>query len=213
MTILLDSASLEEAQAAAKLGFVQGITTNPTLMRKETTEPLSHLAALLERFAAGDVYYQPTGVLGDPVSEAGRAWELDPERVILKLLATPTGVASAVELMRRGARVALTAAQTPQAMAVACAIGCIAVIPYVDRATRDPSTTPRLVAELATIRNADVRIVAASIKSIGQLVEALHDGADAVSAPLTVLTELLRHPATLSVQEDFASVFADSRGR
>ena len=36
MAILLDSASLDDAAAAAKLGFVSGITTNPALMARET---------------------------------------------------------------------------------------------------------------------------------------------------------------------------------
>jgi len=32
MAILLDSASVDDAAAAAELGFVHGITTNPALM-------------------------------------------------------------------------------------------------------------------------------------------------------------------------------------
>ena len=46
MAILLDSASLDDAAAAARLGFVSGITTNPALMARETKEPLAHLARL-----------------------------------------------------------------------------------------------------------------------------------------------------------------------
>ena len=53
MAILLDSASLDDAAAAAKLGFVRGITTNPALMARETKEPLAHLARLLEAFPGG----------------------------------------------------------------------------------------------------------------------------------------------------------------
>lgn len=44
MAILLDSASLDEAAAAAKLGSVCGITTNPPLMARETGAPLASLA-------------------------------------------------------------------------------------------------------------------------------------------------------------------------
>lgn len=211
MSLLLDSASLQDARTAAELRFVRGVTTNPTLLRRETAEPLTHLAALLNHFEAGDVYYQPTGAPHDAVAEAREAWNHAPERVVLKLMATPPGVRSAVELMGLGARVALTAVQTPQAMAVACAIGCVAVIPYVDRALRDPCTPSRLVAELAAVRNADVRIIAASIKNTGQLVEALRDGADAVSAPLPVLTSLLAHPAALAAETEFASAFGGLR--
>src|ERR1035437_253232 len=43
MAVLLDSASLEDAATAAELGFVSGITTNPTLMAPGTSPPLAHL--------------------------------------------------------------------------------------------------------------------------------------------------------------------------
>jgi len=53
MAILLDSASLDDAAAADRLGFVRGITTNPALMARETKEPLAQLARLLEAFPEG----------------------------------------------------------------------------------------------------------------------------------------------------------------
>jgi transaldolase len=204
MTILLDSALADEAEAAHTLGFVQGITTNPLLMRAATNDPLEHLGVLLGKFPAGDVYYQPCGLYGDPLSEAERAWKMAPDRVTIKILATLDGAKMAAELTRQGASVALTAAQSPAVMAVARSLGAMAVIPYVDRAMRDQRTDRDLVAALARLRRPPVRIIAASIKNVGQLVGALNDGADAVSAPLAVLVDLVSHPAT----EDAARAFA-----
>ena len=60
MAVLLDSASLDDATAAAELGFERGITTNPALMAKETKEPPAHLARLLTTFPEGSICYQPT---------------------------------------------------------------------------------------------------------------------------------------------------------
>ena len=60
MAVLLDSASVDDAAAAAQLGFVRGITTNPALMARETADPLAHLDRLLAAFPDGPICYQPT---------------------------------------------------------------------------------------------------------------------------------------------------------
>jgi transaldolase len=212
MTILLDSASLEDISRATALGFVRGITTNPTLLRKETDDPLGHAVRILRAAEVPEFYYQPTGAYGSLREEAERAFRLDPARVVLKLPATPEGAALAGTMVRQGARVALTAVQSPQAMIVAEAIGCVAVIPYVDRALRDLRSARRLVAALAEIRRRrETRIVAASIKNVGQFADAFCDGADAVTAPLAVLEALLSHPAALEADQQFAGEYGKPR--
>jgi transaldolase len=212
MTIYLDSADLDDAKSAADLGFVAGITTNPTLMRAVTTDPLRHLEKLLTAVDFGELYYQPCGGYGGLAVEAVEAWSLDPDRVVIKLPATPNGVRAAVDVLGQGAPVSLTAAQTSNAMIVARAIGAASVIPYVDRALRDQRTESGLVAALAALRQQDkVRIVAASLKNLGQFASAYADGADAVAAPLALLAELLRHPAALDAESVFAAEYGGQR--
>ena len=207
MALLVDSADLRDAARAAELGFVQGVTTNPTLMRKITDDPLRHLGALLAAVELPHIYYQPCGQYGSALLEAEKAWAQDEERVVLKVPATPTGAALAGTLVRRGAAVSLTAAQSPQAMIVAESIGCASVIPYVDRAQRDLRTDSHLVQALATARRGSTAIVAASVKSPGQLLQAWSDGADSVTAPMDVLEGLLAHPASLEAEYAFAAEY------
>ncbi|GAA4959076.1 transaldolase family protein [Nonomuraea thailandensis] len=210
MGLYLDSAGLDDAVAAAALGFVRGITTNPALMRKETGDPLRHLRDLLAAVDLPEVYYQPTGAYGTPGAEAEEAWSADKDRVVLKLPATPDGAALAGTLTRRGARVALTAAQTPHAMLVAESMGCAAVIPYLDRAVRDLRTDSELIRSLAGLRRGSTRVIAASVKNSGQVLHAFASGADAVTAPLPVLRELLSHPASIEAEQAFAREYAST---
>ena len=101
MAILLDSASLDDATAAAKLGFVRGITTNPALMARETKEPLAHLARLLEAFPAGPICYQPTRSTYEEMEEQARtAAALAPDRVVAKLPATLEAITLATVLRK-----------------------------------------------------------------------------------------------------------------
>ncbi|MDH2426543.1 transaldolase family protein [Sphaerisporangium sp. TRM90804] len=208
MTVYVDSADRKEIRAAAQLGFVTGVTTNPSLMRTVTDDPLQHAKQLLADEAPAEFYYQPTGAYAGLREEAESAWSLAPDRVIVKVPATTAGAALAKSLTSRGVPVALTAAQTPNAMIVAEAVGCVAVIPYVDRAWRDPRVDSELVAGLARVRRGTTRIVAASVKNAGQFTKAFTDGADAVTAPLDVLAQVLNHPAALEAERDFAERYA-----
>jgi transaldolase len=207
MTVLLDSADLNDVSAAAALGFVTGVTTNPTLLRQVTDDPLEHAAELLAATDFPEVYYQPTGAHGELFDEALQAWKLAPERIVLKVPATPDGAVLARRLVREGVTVSLTAAQSPNAMIIAEAVGAASVIPYVDRAWRDPRIGNDLVRQLAGLRRKNTRVVAASVKNAGQFTQAFADGADAVTAPLSVLTQVLVHPAALEAEQAFAGEY------
>jgi transaldolase len=207
MAILLDSASLDDAAAAAKLGFVRGITTNPALMALETTDPLAHLARLLEAFPEGPICYQPTRSTFEEMNEQARtAAALAPERVVAKLPATLEAITLATELKRDGVKSALTAVYSPAQALLAHEAGCAWIIPYVDRAARH-SAGAVVMEQAAVLEQLDssTRILAASLKSAPQVVEAVLDGAHDVTAPLDVLRALPAHPLTESAVREFAA--------
>jgi transaldolase len=207
MAVLLDSASLEDAAAAAGLGFVQGITTNPALMARETTQPLTHLERLLAAFPVGPICYQPTGTSYEDMDrEARAAAALAPERVVAKLPATLDAIRLAATLRGDGIPCALTAVYAPAQALLAHEVGCLWVIPYVDRAARHSAgEVVRDQAALLTRLQSPMRILAASLKTGPQVVGALLDGAHDVTAPLEVLRGLPAHPLTESAVREFAA--------
>ena len=207
MAILLDSASLDDAAAAAKLGFVRGITTNPALMARETKEPLAHLARLLEAFPEGPICYQPTRSSYEEMAEQARtASALAPARVVAKLPATLEAVTLATELLKDGIPSALTAVYSPAQALLAHEAGCTWIIPYVDRAARH-SAGAVVVEQAAILEQLDsaTRILAASLKTAPQVVESILDGAHDITAPLDVLRALPAHPLTESAVREFAA--------
>jgi transaldolase len=211
MAILLDSASVDDAAAAAGLGFVRGITTNPALMAKETKEPLAHLQRLLAAFPEGPICYQPTRTTFEEMrDEARAAAALARDRVVAKLPATLDGVRLAGALKGEGVRCALTAVYSPAQALLAHEAGCIWIIPYVDRAARHSNgsmaVVDSLAAMLAQLRSA-TRILAASLKSSAQVSDSILHGSHDVTAPLDVLRGLPVHPLTESAVREFAAVW------
>jgi len=209
VAILLDSASLDDAAAAARLGFVGGFTTNPTLMARETAQPLAHFAALLEALPEGPGCYQPTGDSAEAMCEEARAAAaLAPSRVVVKLPATAAGVRAAALLRAESVRCALTAVYSPGQALLADAVGCVWVIPYVDRAERQSVGGRRVVESLAAVLQrleSSTRILAASLKTAEQVVDTLLHGAHDVTAPLDVLAGLAHHPLTEAAAREFAA--------
>jgi len=209
MAILLDSASVEDAEAAAELGFVHGITTNPALMARATKQPLAHLERLLVAFPNGPVCYQPTRTsYADMDDEARAAAALAPDRVVAKLPATLDAIRLAAALTDDGIRCALTAVYSPAQALLAHEVGCVWIIPYVDRAARH--SAGKVVEELAAVLTrlqSSTRILAASLKTSPQVVGSILDGAHDITAPLDVLRGLPAHPLTESAVREFAAAW------
>jgi transaldolase len=215
VAILLDSASLDDAAAAARLGFVGGFTTNPTLMARATAmagvtrEPLAHFAALLDALPEGPGCYQPTGDSPEAMCEEARAAaSLAPARVVVKLPATADGVRAAAVLREESIRCALTAVYSSGQALLADAVGCVWVIPYVDRAERQGVGGREVVESLAEVLRrleSSTRVLAASLKTAEQVVDTILHGAHDITAPLEVLAGLAHHPLTEAAAREFAA--------
>lgn len=210
--IYLDSADPKEAAAAAELGFISGITTNPALMAKHDAPPLEQLRGLLRIFTGGPVFYQPGAT--EPrmaEAEARQAYEIDPTRVVLKLPARLNMYRLAAKLTKEGMSCAMTAVYSPAQAILAQQTGCRWVIPYVDRALRLMAGGEQLVPSLANVllvSNGSVQILAASLKSPEQVSRAVMDGAHAVTVPMSVLAQLADHPLSESAIAEFERVAA-----
>jgi transaldolase len=212
-SLFLDSASVEDARAAAAMNYVSGITTNPTLMARASATPDVQIPRLLEAFP-GLVFHQPISL--DPkkvMPEVMRLYERSGGRLVAKLPATPVMYPLIGWLRDEDVRVAVTGVYSPAQAVVAAAAGAEWVIPYVNRAKRLMDGGEHLITEIATTlerNDARPKVLAASVKSVTEAVSSLNDGADAVSLSLEVLAEMGSHPLTESAIEEFAR--SDPRG-
>lgn len=213
--LLIDSASPSDVEAAFADGLVTGVTMNPTLVSAQApAAPLDVLRDVL-KVSVGSVFYQPTvSAAVDAAAEVESALDLAGERLVVKLAANTAHVRLARQLTDRGVPVALTAVYAPAQALVASSVGAGWVIPYVDRARRLMPSPPGVVSALASVLRGRVGaplILAASVKSPEQAVEAVRDGADALTIPLAVLRSLVGHPLTDAAVEEFDAATARAR--
>ncbi|MDJ0533833.1 MAG: transaldolase family protein [Xenococcaceae cyanobacterium MO_207.B15] len=201
--IYLDSAIIEEAQIAKAMGWVKGITTNPTLLAKSNLSPevtLQKLAVI----SPGELYYQLYADDFDTmVAEARKAQNIIGDKLVLKIPATTLGFRVTAYLSSQ-ISCSVTGIYGAIQAAIAAEAGAKYAIAYVNRATRLLGDGMALVRDMANIlTNSDTTILAASLKSPEESAAALLAGASHLTVPLSLLEAMATHQFSDQTVEDF----------
>ena len=203
MQLLLDSAIIEEARQAAEWGWVSGATTNPSLLAKSDLPPAITLKQL-GIFFRGPIFYQLTGETVDAMAEEARlAGDLLGKQLVLKIPATALGFQAAAHLSKKYA-VAITALYTPAQALLANAAGARYALYYHNRAKRLLPDGADLAKKLIEVlAQTETQVVAASLKSPEELLEARMAGVPILSAPFEILLRLPDNEHSAAAVEDF----------
>ncbi len=201
--LYLDSAIISEAQIAEKLGWVKGITTNPTLLAQSELSPeetLKQLAAI----SPGELYYQLTATEFDAMLAEGRqAFEIIGGKTVLKVPATAVGF-QVVACLGKEIPCAVTAIYSAAQAAVSREAGAKYAIAYVNRATRLLGDGLTLVREMAAVlQGSQTEILAASLKSSEEASAVLQAGAQHLTLPLSILQAMTTHELSQQTVEEF----------
>jgi transaldolase len=210
MALFLDSADVKEAERAMQMGFVAGVTTNPTLMARtgrSAYDVISELCSLCQ----GPVFHQlAASSLPEMCEEAERFHAISPGRVVMKIPCNLTGLHLASQLSD-AIPCALTAVFSAAQTYLACETAARYVIPYVNRATRLCGDGIALVYQMAGIverAGSGAEVVAASLKTPSEVVEAILNGAHHVTIPLQLIEEMAEHKLSALAIQEFAQAAA-----
>ncbi|HEX8034639.1 MAG TPA: transaldolase family protein [Ktedonobacterales bacterium] len=212
MALYVDSAYLKDVEEVCTGYPVAGVTTNPTILlaaiergqRLNDVEVLRHLLDL----CSGPVFMQPTAGDADGLRAAGlRYVEVDPARVVLKLPMSAVGMKAAMLLARENMRLSFTAVATVAQAYCGMLAGAAWIIPYFGRLRRSGVDPCQVITDMARVMSSQTgaaRILAASVKSPGDVVEASLAGAHDVAAPPEVIRALTED----ALSEDAVARFA-----
>jgi len=203
MAIYLDSAKLDEARQAKEFGWVYGVTTNPSLMAKAGVEPEDVLKGLA-KLDFYQVYYQLVSQdLEDMLIEAHKAGEIVKNGLILKIAPTVNGFRF---VAKHGNEFpcCVTAVFDPAQALIAREAGARYIAVYVNRATKQLGDGLGLVGELAKVlAGSQTEILAASLKSTKEAVDAFLAGAQHITIPFDLLVDLSTHLLSVQTVEQF----------
>lgn len=198
MEFFLDTANLEEIRRANAQGLMDGVTTNPTLLSREGGDWRSQMEAICKE-VDGPVSLEVVGENADTMIQEAEDLAKFGDNVVIKIPMTSEGLVATRALYRKGVKTNVTLVFSPLQALMAAKAGATYVSPFVGRLDGLAQDGMELIRQIRTIfDNYDfpTRVLVASIRNPMHVLESALIGADTVTVPFKVLTELVKHPLT-----------------
>jgi transaldolase len=202
MKFFIDTANLAQIKEAQDLGVLDGVTTNPSLMAKEGITGESNVNAHYQAICAivdDNVSAEVIATTYAEMIEEGEALaKLDP-KIVVKIPMIKDGVKAIKYLSSKGIRTNCTLIFTAGQALLAAKAGATFVSPFLGRLDDISTDGLQLIEDIRLIFDNygyETEILAASIRSPLHIVSCAKLGADVITAPLSAITALLKHPLT-----------------
>lgn len=198
MKFFIDSADIEEIKEANKRGWVDGVTTNPSLVAKTGRNHKEVIADICKE-VPGPISAEVLSLEANEMYKEGLELAKIADNVVVKIPMCEQGLVAVRRLKAENIPTNVTLVFTPlQALMVAKA-GAVMVSPFVGRL--DDISTPgmELISQIQTIfqnYQMQTEILVASVRHPVHILESALIGADIVTVPYKVMQGLVSHPLT-----------------
>lgn len=205
MKFFIDSADINEIKQANLRGWVDGVTTNPTLVAG-VGRPMREVIKEICQEVNGPVSAEVLSVTAADMLKEGLELAKIHDNVVVKIPMTEDGLITVRKLKAEGIRTNVTLVFTPlQALLVAKAGGSM-VSPFVGRLDDIGYNGMELIAQIHNIYQNyafETEILVASIRHNVHMLESAMIGADIVTVPFKVMQNMTQHPLTDKGLEKF----------
>ncbi len=198
MKIFIDTANFDEIKTAYEMGFVAGVTTNPSLIVKEKRdlkEVIKQIADLVEGPVSAEVI---ATTAPEMIAEAHELVKLG-SNVVIKVPMTPEGLKAVAVLSKEGIKTNVTLIFSANQALLAARAGATFVSPFVGRIddiSMDGITLIEDIAEIFMVHDIKTEIIAASVRTPMHMTQCAKAGAHIATVPFKVLTASMKHPLT-----------------
>lgn len=198
MQIFLDTANTEEIKQAAKIGVIDGVTTNPSLIAKsgrKFMEVVTEIASLVD----GPISAEVVSLEADKMVEEAKPLAALHKNIVIKLPMTPEGLRAAANLNKLGIKTNVTLVFTPEQALLAAKAGAAYVSPFVGRLDDKGEDGMAMVEKIVKIfknYQFSTKVIVASVRSLAHVERAALAGADIATIPYPVFMEMFKHPLT-----------------
>ncbi|MHB8568269.1 MAG: fructose-6-phosphate aldolase [Nitrososphaerales archaeon] len=198
MKFFLDTANLEQISKYNDLGLVDGITTNPTLLSKENSDPQEIMIEIVKT-VKGPVSLEVIGTDFEAMLSEGRALSRYGDNVVVKIPMTADGMKAVRQLNSEGIRTNVTLIFSPNQALIAAKAGANYVSPFIGRLDDIGEIGMDVVRDTVQIfknYSFGTEVLVASVRHPLHITEAAKLGAHVVTMPPDVLGKMISHPLT-----------------
>lgn len=211
MRIFLDTANIDEIREGVRMGILSGVTTNPSLMARETGHTYRDRVVEICELVQGPVSAECTSRDVPGLVEEGRMLASWHKHVVVKVAMDANGLEATSILSKEGIKINMTLIFSANQALLAAIAGASYVSPFVGRlddAGHDGMEVVRQSVDIFDNYNIPAQVLAASIRTAPHVIQAALAGSHVATIPFAVLQQMVRHPLTDVGIEKF---LADSR--
>lgn len=198
MKLFIDTANINEIKEANRLGLIDGVTTNPTLIAKEGKDFMQVVKGIFET-VDGPISLEAVSTESEDMIKEARELAKIHRNAVIKIPLTRDGLIATKQLADEGIHVNMTLAFSPTQALLAAKAGAAYVSPFVGRLDDISHWGMDLVEQIITIYDNydfETEVIVASIRNPLHVLEAALMGADIATIPFKVIEQLIKHPLT-----------------
>ena len=210
MKFFIDSADIEEIRDGVRMGLVDGVTTNPTLVAKSGRDYESVVKDIAQ-IVEGPISVECVAPTADEILPEGRRYAEWAPNVVIKVPCTPQGLAACKAFAEEEIDCNVTLVFSPVQSLLVARAGARFVSPFVGRLDDVGEIGMNMVKDICQIYDNygfETEVLVASCRNPTHVLEAALVGADVCTCPYALLKQLIKHPLTDAGIERFNADYA-----
>lgn len=198
MKLFIDTANVEEIRKANDLGVICGVTTNPSLIAREG-RVFKDVVTEITTIVDGPISAEVVSLEHDKMVEEALELAAIHKNIVIKIPMIEEGLKAVKILSAKGIKTNVTLIFSASQALLAAKAGATYVSPFVGRLNDISSRGNELVETIHNMfekHGITTEIIAASIRSPEDVVDAALAGADIATIPYKIIVQMTKHPLT-----------------
>jgi transaldolase len=200
MKIFLDTADTNLIRKYYGTGLIDGVTTNPTLIRKSGRDP-EEVYQEIQDIGLRDISMEVVGDANEMIEEGIRLATKFPKSATIKVPCTPDGLLACAELSCKDLiRVNVTLIFDVAQAILSAKAGAAYVSPFVGRLDDNSIAGLNLIKDIDEVFRVQAihrtKILSASIRYVNSVSQSFANGANIVTMPPSVFDKMYNHVLT-----------------
>ena len=215
MKIFLDTADYEAIAERYQTGLVDGITTNPTLVRKSGVDYVEFIKTLSTNFAFESISAEVEGDSCFEMLTNAIKYRDIADNVTIKLPLTVEGLKACKELTAQGVETNVTLCFSAAQAVMAAKAGATYISPFIGRLNDNSFSGVELVRAISGLycsHGVRTKILAASLRDVHHVSRCFLYGASVCTLPPAVFDKMYNHVLTDSGLAIFEKDFKEING-
>ena len=198
MQFFIDTADVDAIRQAHEMGLVDGVTTNPSLIKKagrDHEQTIREIASFID----GPISVETLSDTRDGMLEEAKEYSTWGKNIVIKVVMTPEGMKVVRALSEQSIQTNVTVTFSAAQALIAAKAGATYVSPFVGRLDDIGHDGMQLIEQMRTIYDNygfATKILVASVRHPIHLIDAAQIGADVATIPPKTLMQLFKHPLT-----------------